>query len=73
MKLYVLNNIVNCGSDIYYIDIVGERLHLKNETSRFLYGITLDDDEKDLYISIQSVNYKTHITYLAIMKYLMRI
>ena len=52
MKLYGLNNIVKCGS-IYYIDIVGERLHLRNETSRILYGVTLDDDEKDLIEDIE--------------------
>lgn len=49
MKLYGLNNIVRCGSDIYYIEIIGERLHLKNETS----SITLDDDEKDLIEDVE--------------------
>lgn len=53
MKLYGLNNIVKCGSNIYYIDIVGERLHLKNETSLTLYGITLDDDERELMEDIE--------------------
>ena len=53
MKLYGLNNIVKCGSNIYYIDIVGEMLHLRNETSLTLYGITLDDDERELLEDIE--------------------
>lgn len=56
MKLYGLNNIVRCGSYIYYIDIVGERLHLKNESpyeTLYLYGVTLDDDEKDLIEDVE--------------------
>ena len=53
MKLYGLNNIVKCGSYIYYIDMLGERFHLRNETSTFLYGVTLDDDEKVLIEDIE--------------------
>lgn len=53
MKLYGLNNIVKCGSNIYYIDMVGERLHLRNEKSLTLFGVTLDDDEKDLIEDIE--------------------
>lgn len=53
MKLYGLNNIVKCGREIYFIDLVGERLHLKNETSLTLYGITLDADERNLLEDIE--------------------
>lgn len=53
MILYGLNNIVKCGSYIYYIDMLGERFHLRNETSTFLYGVTLDDDEKVLIEDIE--------------------
>jgi len=53
MKLYGLNNIVKCGTNIYYIDLVGERLHLKNEKSLTLCGITLDDDERNLLEDIE--------------------
>lgn len=53
MKLYGFNNIVKCGSEIYFIDIIGERFHLRNETSITLYGITVDDDEKDLIEDIE--------------------
>lgn len=53
MILYGLNNIVKCGSYIYYIDMLGERFHLRNETSTFLYGVTLDDDEKELIEDIE--------------------
>lgn len=53
MILYGLNNIVKCGSYIYYIDMLGERFHLRNETSKFLYGVTLDDDEKCLIEDIE--------------------
>ena len=53
MKLYGLNNIVKCGTNIYFIDIVGERLHLTNETSQNLFGVTIFDDEKDLIEDIE--------------------
>lgn len=53
MILYGLNNIVKCGSEIYFIDLVGERLHLRNERSQFLYGTTLDDYDKDLIEDIE--------------------
>lgn len=53
MKLYGLNNIVKCGSNIYYIDIIGERLHLRNDTSEDLFGLTIDDDEKDIIEDIE--------------------
>lgn len=48
MKLYGLNNIVKCGSEIYFIDLVGERLHLRNERPIWLYGVTLDEIDRDL-------------------------
>ena len=48
MILYGLNNIVKCGSEIYFIDLVGERLHLRNENPRWLYGVTLDEIDRDL-------------------------
>ena len=53
MKLYGLNNIVKCGTNIYFIDIVGERLHLTNETSQNLFCVTIFDDEKDLIEDIE--------------------
>lgn len=53
MKLYGLNNIVKCGSEIYFIDIVGERLHLRNERPINLYGVTLDDIDIDLIEDIE--------------------
>lgn len=53
MILYGINNIVKCGSEIYFIDLVGERLHLRNENSINLYGVTLYDDEKDLIEDIE--------------------
>lgn len=53
MELYGVNNIVKCGSEIYFIDLVGERLHLRNERPINLYGVTLDDDEKDLIEDIE--------------------
>lgn len=53
MELYGLNNIVKCGSYIYYIDFVGERMHLRNETSQFLCGVTIEEDEKDLIEDIE--------------------
>lgn len=54
MELYGLNNIVKCGSEIYFIDLVGERLHLRNERPINLYGVTLYDDEKDLIEDIEN-------------------
>ena len=48
MILYGLNNIVKCGSEIYFIDLVGERLHLRNENPIWLYGVTLDEIDRDL-------------------------
>lgn len=48
MILYGLNNIVKCGSEIYFIDLVGERLHLRNEKPILLYGVTLDEIDRDL-------------------------
>lgn len=53
MELYGLNNIVKCGSNIYFIDIVGERLHLRNDRSQGLFGVTIDVDEKDLIEDIE--------------------
>lgn len=53
MILYGLNNIVKCGSYIYYIDMLGERFHLRNETSTYLFGVTLDDDEKVLIEDVE--------------------
>lgn len=53
MELYGLNNIVKCGSEIYFIDLVGERLHFRNERPINLYGVTLYDDEKDLIEDIE--------------------
>lgn len=53
MKLYGLNNIVKCGTNIYYIDIVEERLHLRNDTSPNLFGVTIFEDEKDLIDDIE--------------------
>ena len=53
MRLYALNNIVKCGFNIYYIDIVGERLHLLNATGKDLYGVSLDEDERDLIEDIE--------------------
>lgn len=53
MKLYGLNNIVKCGSEIYFIDLVGERLHLRNEKPINLYGVTLDDIDIDLIEDIE--------------------
>lgn len=53
MKLYGLNNIVKCGSEIYFIDLVGERLHLRNERPINLYGVTLDDIDIDLIEDIE--------------------
>lgn len=53
MKLYALNNIVSVGNNIYYIDIIGERIHLKNDTSLILFGMTIDDDEKDFIDDIE--------------------
>lgn len=48
MILYGLNNIVKCGREIYFIDLVGERLHLRNENPIWLYGVTLDEIDRDL-------------------------
>lgn len=53
MKLYGLNNIVKCGSEIYFIDLVGERLHLRNENPIWLYGVTLDEIDRDLIEDIE--------------------
>lgn len=53
MILYGLNNIVKCGSEIYFIDLVGERLHLRNENPRLLYGVTLDEIDRDLIEDIE--------------------
>lgn len=53
MKLYGLNNIVKCGSEIYFIDIVGERLHLRNDNPIWLYGVTLDEIDRDLMEDIE--------------------
>lgn len=47
MKLYGLNNIVKWGTNIYYINIVGEILHLLNVNCKTPHGVTIDDDEKD--------------------------
>lgn len=53
MILYGLNNIVKCGSEIYFIDLVGERLHLRNENPIWLYGVTLDEIDRDLIEDIE--------------------
>lgn len=53
MKLYGLNNIVKCGNTIYYVNCVGERLHLFNVNGSPLYGVTLDNDERALIDDIE--------------------
>ena len=55
MKLYALNNIVSVGESIYFIDIIGERIHLKNERHEGLrlYGINICKDETDLIEDIE--------------------
>ena len=53
MKLYGLNNIVKCGTNIYYINIVGERLHLLNVNCKTLYGVTIDKEEIDLIDDVE--------------------
>lgn len=44
MKLYAKNNIVRVDDEVYFIEIVGERLRL-NDKKR--YGITVEDDSFD--------------------------
>ena len=69
MILYGLNNIVKCGSEIYFIDLVGERLHLRNENSICLYGVTLDEIDRDLLEDIDMSDwvldslFKRHISF----------
>ena len=53
MKLYALNNIVSVGNNIYFIDIIGKRIHLKNERHEGLYGINIGKDEIDLIEDIE--------------------
>ena len=53
MELYAINNIVSVGGNIYFIDIIGKRIHLKNERHEGLYGINIGKDEIDLIEDIE--------------------
>lgn len=50
MKLYSKNNIVRVDDEVYFIEIVGERLRL-NDKKRF--GISVDDDSLDAIKDIE--------------------
>lgn len=50
MKLYAKDNIVRVDDEVYYIEIVGERLKLNDKKK---WGITVDDDAFDAIKDIE--------------------
>lgn len=54
MKLYAINNIVRVDDEVYYIDIVGNRLRLNNEKRSF---ITVEEDSFDAVGDIELSNW----------------
>lgn len=50
MKLYAKDNIVRVDDEVYYIEIVGERLRLNDKKK---WGISVDDDSFDAIKDIE--------------------